>query len=157
MLIGSIDHSLRIKSLVVLLLYFGASIYVIIFMTRSRKGIIIVLLATTMLFLYWIWQQPRQRRLLYSVFVVVFFALLGYGLYTSPQFSRIADLSQFLGGSTADRDLVFRGSQLKSAILIFGYSILLPVWDLTNSGRFLEGTISPIRSTTMLSCSQITG
>jgi O-antigen ligase len=117
--VGGVGRTLRLRTLLCLLAYIGLSWYGIIVLTVSRKGIIVGLAATAILAIYWVWQQPIHRRMLFSALLVAFFALLGYGLYNLPQFSRVAELSQFLGGSGNDVDLAFRNSQLKTAMRVW--------------------------------------
>ena len=115
-LISGFKHDLSIKGIVGFVLYFSLSVYGIVYLAGSRKGILLTIAASVVLVLYWVWQQPIQRRMLVSVGIAVLFMLLGYALYRSPQFSRFVDLSNFIEGrNVADTGLLLRSHLLKDA------------------------------------------
>lgn len=114
LLLSSLNYKLKSKAVLAFILYFSLSVYGIVYLAGSRKGILLTLAASVFLVLYWLWQQPTRRRIWVSIVVVALFASLGYVLYESPQFSRIVDLSNFLeGGSPADTGLLIRNQMLK--------------------------------------------
>jgi O-antigen ligase len=107
----------RLVITIALILYSILSLYGIIYLSGSRKGMIISLVAFSMAILYWVWQQPIRRRVLLSAAIIVVFGSLGYTLYRSPQFSRLIDLSSFLSGQDmTGRSLGIRSSLLKDAV-----------------------------------------
>ena len=119
-LLNNINHTLSFKNSIALFAYFALCVYGIVYLTGSRKGILLTIAAGVVLALHWVWRQPIRRRPLLSASIVVVFALVGYALYTSPQFSRIVDLSNFFGGrSVVDTGLVKRSSMYRDAIALW--------------------------------------
>ena len=116
-LVGSVRRKMDWKAVVALLVFIGLSLYGIVDLTGSRKGIIMTIAASILVVVYWVWQQPIRRRLLISVLVVVALAAIGYALYQSPQTARISEISSFLqGGSVTDTGLAKRGGMLEDAV-----------------------------------------
>lgn len=119
-LLNNIKHNLHVANSIALCAYFALCVYGIVYLTGSRKGIILILAAVVVLALHWVWQQPMQRRLLLSASIVVLFALLGYALYRSPQFSRIVDFSNYLGGrNVVDTGLIKRSHLINDALSLW--------------------------------------
>ncbi len=99
--------------------------------------------ALVVLTLYWIWQQPRRRRVPLSLVVVLVFAGLGFVLYRSPQFSRLTDLSNLFGGrAVADTGLVKRDALLKDAVSLWLQHPFTD-WGSISSASFLDGILLP--------------
>jgi O-antigen ligase len=117
LLVTSVEGSLRPKTALALALYSGLSLYGIIVLTASRKGMLLTLASGVVLTVYWVWHQSFSRRVLLSGVCIAVGVALAYLLYRSPQFSRIVDLSHYLGGgNVADTGLVKRNALLHDAL-----------------------------------------
>jgi O-antigen ligase len=103
-----------------LLAFVGLSMYGIVDLTGSRKGIVMTLTAGLLVAVYWVWHQPIRRRLLVTVLLVVAIAGIGFGLYLSPQTERITEVSAFLKGeNVADTGLAKRGGMLEDGVRLW--------------------------------------
>jgi O-antigen ligase len=106
----------RIRN-IVLLLFIAICGYTVVYTTASRKGMIITLGVITALTLYWIIMQELQRRILYSVTIVVVFGIIAYYLYRAPEVLRFTDVSNYLSGQhVADTGLIGRFTVMKAGI-----------------------------------------
>jgi O-antigen ligase len=113
----SAKRGLNWRYALMLLGFVCLSIYGIVFLAGSRKGIVLTVVASLCIVVYWVWQQPIRRRMLVSAAVVVVLAGAGYVLYRSPQVARITDISTFLqGGNATDTGLAKRGGMLGDAL-----------------------------------------
>jgi O-antigen ligase len=108
------------KMSALLLAFVGLSMYGIVDLTGSRKGIVMTLAAGLLVAVYWVWHQPIRRRLLVTVLLVIAIAGIGFGLYLSPQTERITEVSAFLKGqNVADTGLAKRGGMLEDAVRLW--------------------------------------
>jgi O-antigen ligase len=108
------------KLAVPLLVFVGLSLYGIVDLTGSRKGIVMTLAAGLLVAVYWVWHQPMRRRLLVTVLLVIVIAGIGVGLYLSPQTERITEVSSFLKGeNVADTGLAKRSGMLGDAVRLW--------------------------------------
>jgi O-antigen ligase len=116
-LVESAKRRVGWKMIAALLAFVGLSLYGIVDLTGSRKGIVMTLAAGLLIAVYWVWHQPIRRRLLVTVLLVVAIAGIGFGLYLSPQTERITEVSAFLRGqNVADTGLAKRGGMLEDAV-----------------------------------------
>jgi O-antigen ligase len=114
---GSVGHRMGWRHSLALVVFVGLSLYGIVALTGSRKGIIMTIVAGSLVAVYWVWQQPIRRRLLISILVAAALAAIGYALYQSPQTARISEISSFLQGeNVTDTGLVKRGGMLEDAV-----------------------------------------
>jgi O-antigen ligase len=108
------------KMAALLLAFVGLSLYGIVDLTGSRKGIFMTLTAGLLVAVYWVWHQPIRRRLLVTVLLVICIVGVGVGLYLSPQTERITEVSSFLKGqNVADTGLAKRGGMLEDAVSLW--------------------------------------
>jgi O-antigen ligase len=116
MLTESLKGNFSRKFVAAFIPFVSLSVYGIVYLAGSRKGIITTIAASVVVVLYWLWQQPIRRRMLVSLAVAILFALLGYTLYRSPQFSRIVPLTDYLQGrNVGDTSIIIRSQMLEDA------------------------------------------
>jgi O-antigen ligase len=119
-LVESARRRVSWKMAILLLAFVGLSLYGIVDLTGSRKGIVMTLAAGLLAAVYWVWHQPMRRRLLVTVLLVIVIAGIGVGLYLSPQTERITEVSSFLRGeNVADTGLAKRSGMLEDAVRLW--------------------------------------
>ena len=117
---GSAAKNLKRVPAILLILYAAMTMYAILYLTSSRKGMIIALAAIAAMTFCWVWQQPVRRRLLYTALIAAGFFGLGYILYRSPEFSRIIQaVNYFRGEYVVERDLVSRFAVMKAGLALW--------------------------------------
>jgi O-antigen ligase len=114
LVMGQLAHRIRPISAIALVAYILFTLYVLVYLAGSRKGMALTLVGLVFMLVFWIWQQPIERRVLLSAVSLLVFCAVGYFLYKSPQFARFADISNLLEGRTVEdtglvkRTLLFR-------------------------------------------------
>ena len=101
-------------------LYLALSVYAIVYLTGSRMGILLAVGAVALVLLYWVWQQPVRRRVWVTVAVLGVCVSVGYAVYQSPHFSRLAPLASYFQGETVkDTSILARDQMRKDGISLW--------------------------------------
>ena len=116
-LLRAAERKILSKKTFLVIAFIGLSIFGILYLSGSRKALVILMVSVAAFIMYILWTQSPRRRVLMSVPLIGVLALVGYWVYQSPKFERLADIANIVdGGAIVDTGVLIRGQLLQDAV-----------------------------------------